>query len=356
MEETVRMRTRFTSMITAGVAVALLASCAVSDADPEVDGDGNALSAVEVLLPIPAGLPFAPLIVGQELGFFEDAGIEVTYSVADGSGYLSQQIVAGNVEFALMGAADAVVAFSKRDDVRVLFCNSVNNVIRIVARADTGITDMAGLEDQALGYTEPGGGETQLVKAAIAEAGLTEGENITLIPVGGAGPASLAALQNDTVQAYSSSFPDIAVLASQGIEWVDITPGKYANVPGACMVTTEEVLSTDEGLAKAIALTKGWVDAQYFTIENLDDAYEIVCTTIEAACENPALAEALFEGSMELIVPPEGQRPGELRLSSWETMVEILSASETVDASLDVSPLISGDNVEAVVEAAYDGR
>lgn len=314
------------------------------------------LSPVEVLLPLPEGFAFTPIVVARELGYFADEGIEVSSVVADGSGYLSQQIAAGNSRFALMGAADAVVAYNRRNDVRVLFCNQVNNVYRIVARADTGITTMREMEGKTLGYTEPGGGESQLVSAAIKSAGLTLNQNIRTLPVGAAGPQSLNALQRDTIQAYSSSFPDVAVLAASGIDWVDITPAEYSNVPGACMVTTEEVLESDAGMKDATALTTAWVRAQYYSIENRDAAFELVCSAIEEACENENVATAFFNEALNLIEPPEGQRPGELRQSSWQTVVDILSANETVSSDLDVTPLISGENVDSVVAAAYAGR
>ena len=239
---------RMTTTALAAVALQALSPVGVAAQD---------LTPVTVLLPIPEGIPFNPIVVAREKGFFADAGIDVTSSVADGSGYLSQQIVAGNAQFALMGAADAVVAYTKRDDVRVLFCNQVKNVYRIVAKAESGVTSMADLSGKALGYTEPGGGESKLVAAAIDEAGLVVNETITLVPIGGAGPQSLVSLQNDTVQAYSSSFPDVAALSVAGINWVDITPEKYSNVPGACMVTTEEVLSSEDGMKAATALAKG---------------------------------------------------------------------------------------------------
>ena len=314
------------------------------------------LAPVEVLLPFPEGFAFTPLIIAREQGYFSDEGIVVSTPVADGSGYLSQQIVAGNVDFALMGAASAVVAFNKRDDVRVLFCNQVKNVFRIVARADTGINAMGGLEGKVLGYTEPGGGESQLVAAAIDAAGLEVNRNITLLPIGGAGPQSLNALKNDTVQAYSSSFADVAVLAASGIEWIDITPETYSNVPGACMVTTEKVLATDEGMSGAAALTAAWVRGQYYAIENRDAAFNLVCSTNESSCENEKVAAAFYKEAMNLIIPDAGHRPGELNLSSWQTVVEILASRDTVSADLDIAPLISGEKVEAIIVAAYAGR
>lgn len=56
---------------------------------------------------------------------------------------------------------------------------------------------------------------------------------------------------------------------------------------------------------------------------------------------------------MNLIIPPEGQRPGELKQSSGDTVVETLSSSDTVSADTDTSALISGENVEEVIAAAY---
>ncbi|MBL1435162.1 MAG: hypothetical protein COB08_003040 [Rhodobacteraceae bacterium] len=122
------------------------------------------------------------------------------------------------------------------------------------------------------------------------------------------------------------------------------------------MVTTEEVLATEAGMHAAKALTTAWVHGQYYAIENADEAFELVCATIESACESEVVAKALFAESMNLITPPEGHRPGELNLSSWQTVVAILAASETVSADLDVEPLISGDNVEAIIAAAYAGK
>ena len=96
------------AVIAAVGATTLLAGC-VGAADSADGGSASGSIPVEVLLPIPEGLAFTPLIVAREQGLFEDADIDLTTAVADGSGYLSQQIVAGNVDFALMGAADAVV-------------------------------------------------------------------------------------------------------------------------------------------------------------------------------------------------------------------------------------------------------
>lgn len=347
----------------AGAAVAASALVLTSACGSDSDSNDNAGSTgeaaegsavVEVLIPFPEGMPFAPLIVGREKGYFDDNNVTVETSVADGSGFVTQQLVSGNVEFALLGSADVAVAASKRDDVRVIFCNQVNNVYRIMATEESGVTDINGLAGKAIGITEPGGGENQYVNAALADAGLESPGDIQVLPIGAAGPQTLSAIQDGTVQAYSSSFPDIASLTASGVKWVDITPEKYSAVPGTCMVTTQEVLDSEQGMADAKGLSKGWVDGQYYALENEQEAYDMICEEHPEACANPDAAQALFDEAMNVIRPDtDDQRPGEVERSVWDTVVEILSASEVVPADLDMTDVVSGSSIDEVVEFAY---
>lgn len=330
----------------AAAMAATLAACGGSDAEAST-------SSTEILLPFPEGLPMAPLTVAKEQGLFAENGIDdLKVSVADGSGYVSQQLVAGNVEFALLGSADVAVAASKRDDIRVLFCHQAQNVYRIAALADSGITDLDGLRGQTIGITEPGGGENALVKAALAEAGLTA--DVKTLPIGGAGPQSLSAMQDGKVDAYSSSYPDFAALGAEGVEFVDITPTKYSSVPGTCMATTQEFLDTDAGRTKAEAVAKSWIEAEYFALENEDDTFELVCGAVPSACENEDQARALFTEALAVMRPDGDGRPGDTDPSVWETVVEILASSETVPADLDLTDNVSGGTVEEIRAAVYE--
>lgn len=343
----------------AGTAM-LLSGCGGGDATSDATATAAGASAgaaaegmsVQILLPFPQGLPLAPVVIAQEQGQFADNGIEnVEVSVADGSGFVSQQLVAGNANFALMGSADVALAASKRDDVRVLFCHQAHNVYRIAALADSGVTDLAGMAGKTLGITEPGGGENVLVNAALAAAGLTE--SVTTLPIGGAGPQSLAAIQDGKVQAYASSFPDFAALSTEGVSFVDITPDKFATIPGTCMVTTQEFLDSPGGKEAAIAVTKSWIDAESFALANPDEALQVVCGAVPSACENEAAAKALFTEALAVMAPEEGGRVGDTTPEVWATVVEVLSGAGVVPAELDMTAVVSGGTVDEVRSAAY---
>ena len=351
------MKTPKLAIVAASVVALTLSACGNGDSDTSSENGtagGGSSEEVEILLPFPEGLPMAPVTVAKEQGLFADNGLNnVKISVADGSGYVSQQLVSGNINFALMGSADIAVAASKRDDVRVLFCHQANNVYRIAALADAGVSDLKGMAGKTLGITEPGGGENALVRAALADAGLTD--SVQTLPIGGAGPQSLSALKGGQVQGYSSSYPDFVSLGTEGVEFVDITPDKYNKVPGTCMATTEEFLATEEGKQQAIAVTSSWIQAEQFVIDNRDEAFEIVCTAVPSACENEAAAQALFDEAIEVMKPDDDSRIGDTTPEVWETVVEILSGGGTVDAGLDLTDTVSGGTVEEVREAAFEG-
>lgn len=328
-------------------------SAATTDEGGDAAAAAGGLSA-EILLPFPEGLPLAPVVVARANGNFADNGIEaVDIQVADGSGFVSQQLVAGNSNFALMGSADVALAASKRDDVRVLFCHQANNVYRIAALSDSGVTDLAGMAGKTLGITEPGGGENLLVNAALEDGGLTE--SVTTLPIGGAGPQTLAAIKDGKVQAYASSFPDFAALSTEGIEFVDITPTKFSTVPGTCMVTTQEYLDTPEGKATAIAVTKSWVDAEKYLLDNPGEAFAMVCGEIPSACENEAAAKALFDEARKVMAPQDGGQIGDTTPEIWANVVEIFSNAGVVDASLDMTDKVSGGTIDEVRSAAFAG-
>ena len=85
----------------------------------------------------------------------------------------------------------------------------------------------------------------------------------------------------------------------------------------------------------AQALTTGWVEGQYPRHrEPRAGARGGLHRRRVRLARTGRPPKALFVESMNLIEPPEGQRPGELRLSSWETVVEILSSNDVVPSRI----------------------
>lgn len=342
------MKKFFRAAITAGVAAGALVGAA--------GAQETSLKTIEVLLPFNLGWGLSPLVVAQDQGFFTENGLDVKFNVADGSGFVSLQAIAGNVDYAVMSALDSVIAYEKRNDLRVLMCNQVNNTYRIVATAQSGITSVAELKGRTLGMTEAGGGEMRYVEAALAEIGLTR-QDLTLLPIGGAGPQSLSALQNGAVDAYSSSFGDVASLSAGGIEWVDITPSTYDAVPANCLVVPEALAASEDGSATLVALMDGWVKGIEYLHDNEQATYDTVCTKLPALCQNPDVAAAYYAQARRVILPTdETVVPGRVPAEAWDSVLEILDTANTVDGALDLAPFAQSPSVLAVQEKVFSDR
>ena len=270
------------------VATAITASaCGSSDSTDSADA-----GRLNVLLSFHEGLAWLPMPIARKLGYFGE-NLDPAIESANGSGYVTQQIIAGNTDVGWAGAADTIVAFSKDPSLRAFMCQPPGQLFQIVTRADSGIQQVADLKGRTLGITEKGGGEEPIVNASLNDAGIDpRGSDITILPIGAAGPQSLAAIQDGSVDAYASSYPDIISLKVDGLEFRDITPDKYKAVPGDCLIASTSTLEKPEKLEQISQFARGWVMGGTFGLANYDAALAIGCEAYPSECQNPDFAQA----------------------------------------------------------------
>ncbi len=336
--------------ITAALLTAItITSCGTSEPS-SAEGESGALS---VQLSFHEGLSWLPLPVAKKLGYFGD-DLKIDVQTANGSGYVTQQILAGNVDVGWAGAADTIVAFSKDDSLRAFMCQPPGELFQIVTRADSDIQQIGDLRGRKLGITEKGGGEEPIVNAALSDVGIspTSTSDITILPIGAAGPQTLAAIQNGTVDAYASSYPDIISLEVDGLELRNITPEKYKGVPGDCLITTTAVLEKPEKRDQLVQFARGWTMGGTFALANYDAALSIGCEAYPADCENPEFARAYVTEFLRLSQGDGTHAFGYVPLEDWQITDELLAQSGIVPPGLDVTRLADDDLVRTIREEA----
>lgn len=335
-----------------GVAVAsvavLLTGCGSSG------DEGSGTDDLRMLLSFHEGLAWLPLPVARDQGYFEDESLSLNVETANGSGYVTQQLVAGNVDVGWAGAGDAIIAYSKDQGVRALLCQPPGQLFQIVALADSGVDDVSDLKGKALGITEKGGGEEPIVNAALAEAGLDRMSDLDVLPVGAAGPQSLDALRSGKIAAYASSYPDIISLEAEGLELTNITPDALKGIPGDCLLTTQDVLDDDAKRDKIVKLARAWVMAGTFAQANSDAALDIGCDAYPADCTDTAFAKLYVETFLELTAPAEGLDFGTVPVEDWRTTYDVLESSGVVEGGLDISALVEGEAIDAARKEFLD--
>jgi NitT/TauT family transport system substrate-binding protein len=350
-------RTPLALVVAAAIAMAVLvAACGGKEEAPATGAKTEAagqVREVKLLLSLRVSGKWIAGLVAQKQGYFEDEGLKVELQSTDGSGFVTQQLIAGNSEFGFAGAASSVIAYSKDKNLRALACNEARNVFSINVKSDGPITDVSKLAGYKIGIPEKGGGEDPLVQSVLNENGL-QGK-VDVVPIGDPGPAVVRALKSDKVHGFASGYTDIATLVAGGIALRDITPPKFVPMPGDCLVTSSEVLAKPEGAKTASGLIRAWTKGALFAIANPDAAVEIVCEKIPEQCtDKEGFTKPYVERILGLLQPVDPNLPPTaIDAQGWGTTADVLKANKIVDGPVDVNGLIADKAVKAVQDEAY---
>lgn len=344
-------RLRVAALISIALASIALAACGGDDDDGEEAGPGETQE-IEVLLSFPRGNAWLPLLVAEDQGYFEDEGLRLKIQETEGSGFVTQQIIAGNADFGWAGAPSDVIAFDTDPTLRALACNHEKNIFSINVPAGSDIADVTDLDGRKLGITAKGGGEEPMVDAVIAENDL----DVEVIPLGEVGPAVVRAIEDGVVDAFAGGITDITTLEAGGVELTDITPEEFDPMPGDCLISTEAALADQGTTENAAAMIRAWMKGAFFAIADKDAAVDIACELIPEECtDREGFTEPFAEKIIDIIQPvDESLPPTALDPVGWEQTADVLLASGALEEPVDIDTLIASPEVEAVTDLAYE--
>jgi NitT/TauT family transport system substrate-binding protein len=317
------------------------------------EGGGGETTPFTLVTPIDSAIQWHPAYVAMELGYFEEEGLEVELVPADGSSAAIQQMLGGQAQAGIPSPGAFLTAVDSGQDLRWIYSYEYSNVFTIITTPDAGVEELADLEGQRLGISEPGGGEVPLARATLREAGLTEGQNVEFVPIGEGSALTVQALESGEVQAYCSSVFDVASIQAAGIETVDILPESAKGFPSNGIAVTAEALeSNPEQLAAfARAFAKGVV----FSMANPEAAFAIAEAAKPEEFEDQALAEANIEAITSLIQVPEDLQDepvGAHNRPGWEGYNEFLTQGSEEEGALsgpvDLDTVLVDDLLEQI--------
>lgn len=344
--------------LVAMIAALALAVAACGGDDEESGGAAGGQTSggtkdVELLLSFPKAIAWLPLLIAEDQGYFEDEGLNVTLQETEGSGFVTQQMIAGNSDYGWAGAPSDVIAYGKAPDLRVIACNHEKNIFSINVPGGSDIADVEQLRGKKLGITAKGGGEEPLITAVLKEYDL-EGE-VEIIPLGEVGAAVVKAINDGKVDAFAGGYTDIISLIAAGVDLQDITPEKYAPMPGDCLVTTKQVLEDPDKADTGVKIIRAWMKGAYFATANQEAALDISCKQVPEMCEDKErFTTPYLSATVDLLQPVDSsQPPTSLDMNGWKTTADVLFAAGALENEVDVNQLIASPEGTAVTEKAY---
>lgn len=346
----------FKRVVVAGLVLSTVLFIACGDDDDDGAAEsGEELTAVTMMLPVEDVIQFHSLYLADELGYFEDEGIDITLEVADGSSSAIQQVVAGNADAALPAPGAFLEGVATGRDLRFVYSYQYNNIFTLATPADSGITTVEDLEGKRVGISELSGGEVPLVRGVLREAGLQDGEDYELVPVGEGSALTIESLENGDVDAYSSSLPDIAAIELTGLDLNVILPEEAAAFPADGVAVTAEYLESNEetvvGLLRAISKGTVYADA------NRDAAFELASEIAPEEFEDEEFAQAAWDVAVDLRTPPDSLADapfGTISVEDWQRYHDFLLAGSEEEGGLPQEVDLETALDESALEEAND--
>jgi ABC-type nitrate/sulfonate/bicarbonate transport system substrate-binding protein len=346
-------------------AALVLVACGGDDSDDASNGSAAQNGDVQpaeatLLLSSPEGPAWIGLPTARSVGFLEEEKLEVESQATDGSDFVTQQIIAGNAPYGMAAATAIMLAHQADPSIRAVFCMTSRNIFGITASEASGITDVSGFAGKVLGVSEVGGGEGPMVESALQDANLEAGDDVELLAIGGSGPAARRAIDTGKVAGYASAYTDILGLQAAGAKLVDITPDKYAGMPGDCLHAKEETLNDPEQRDIVVRIARAWSKGNLYAASNPDAALEIGCEMFPEDCTDREFAKSYMDKRVELLTPlgaelgqtdtPYGVPPAD----GWQTAADILTETGQLKQPLDVNEIIGTPQVKEIIAEYSD--
>jgi NitT/TauT family transport system substrate-binding protein len=203
---------------------------AAPEASPRAPGAPTAVSApIPVRLSQPvAGLGYTSIYVAKRNGYFVDQGLDMdVLTLTTGGGPDTQALIAGDVQFSATAATILISAYQEGAPLLgvVSLLNRMNMHLAMrkdVAQArgigaQTPLREkLAALRGLTIGVTRLGSLTDQVARYYVQKAGLTAGEDVTILAVG-TGTSMMAALDNRLVDAVVDSTAALGEAVDQGL-------------------------------------------------------------------------------------------------------------------------------------------
>ena len=324
----------------------LVAGCSAQQpAATEPTGADEPLTKASLAPSLPRGIAWGPVEVAEQLGYYKDEGLDLEFSIAQGSGAVGQQLSSGQIKMGALSSPPLTVAFSKLDQLRAAYCVHTKGLFSFVTLEGSAIKDLTDLKGKVLGISSPSGGEVPVLTAALEEAGLVVNKDVRTKAIGHAGPQSLKAIQTGDVDAYAAGFPDIVALTAAGLELRDFTPKAYDAIPGACLVATTSEFKSEATQKVLTGISRAWAKASVFMLANPEAGYSVVCKAVPQECKDEKVSSALYEKTLSLMTPGDADKVGFVNGDAWQILANSLQKAGTI-SSVEVKTLVSDPELE----------
>jgi NitT/TauT family transport system substrate-binding protein len=323
-------------------AVLLAFALGVGACGGDDEGGGGETTSVTYALPTPETLEFYPPIVAEELGFFEEEGVEPQLAPAAEEIPMTAFLENGDAELTLADVDEVVIAADRGLDIQVIFDPQHKNTEGTVVPEESEIQEFSELAGKRVGLASEE--NVSLFRAQANVAGV-DPDDIDTVTVGTSGPTVANALREGDIDAYVGARSDFTALNAAGLTLRNITPEEVLNFPGNPMSTLPNIL--EEKRDALVGFLRAWAKAQYVGLERPNVVEAIVREKIPEEWRQENVAEAALANAIDLFTPA-GETIGEIRPEVWENGQQLLLDTGVIEEGIDIDTVLNDELVEEI--------
>jgi len=152
---------------------------------------------VAFVSPVPG---FAPAWIAKETGMFAKQGLDAEVILITGSPRLVQSLIAGDVDYAIVGATATMRARMRGADVAILAATTNVSSQKLLVGRKSGIRRLEDLKGRVVGVSQYGSEADAFARIAVNKAGFKPDKDVAIIQLGGH-PQVAAALVAGKIEA-----------------------------------------------------------------------------------------------------------------------------------------------------------
>lgn len=268
---------------------------------------GIAAAAEEVtyLFPAPDFLPaFAPFQLAKSKGYFDEAGLDVTFRTGKGGADVATQVAVGNADLGGGIGDTPIVVRANGLEVRGVALLGGRGLTQLAWRTDSGITSPADLKGKSIGVLSFQDTTYYNLLGVLASAGLTKADaDIQAVGPGGIIQLSIAG----NLDAMSGVPEWIAAIEGAGVEMGQMP------VDSVFPAMAQAIIASDKVIAERPEMVAGFVSAVLQAVKDIQADPKAAAAEYTAAVPQHAGKEAMIESIMrsyaELVYPEAPDQP-----------------------------------------------
>ena len=321
------------------VSMMVFAGCS-ADAAEESAENTDELQSVTLGLGFIPNVQFAPLYVAQKKGFYADEGLDVALEYGFENDFVALA-AQGERDFAIASGDQVILARDQGLPITYIMKWYERFPVALMLPASHNVSGPEGLVGKKIGVPGFFGATFVGWKALVHGAGIEESA-VEVEEIGFTQAAAVQQGQVDGAMVYIANEP--IQLRSEGVEVTVIEASDYIDLVSNGLVTGDKLLVEQPKLAES--MTRATLRGLQFTIENPDEAFEIVRQVIpEITDEDAPVQRQVLDASIELW---RTDQPGKTSSQAWQDSVDFMKATGLLNESsnLEVETLYNNQFVD----------